>query len=275
MPTAKPSAQHTPIRGRPSSSSSGAPATWPSAWCCPRSTASPPKGCCPGSGCWSGTGAGTSRTRTSASTFTTCSPSSARSRSRPVEVVRRAGPVRRRGVQSDDPGSLLDVLGEARESLGGDAQLVHYLAVPPVAFAELTKGFGQHGLAQGARVVYEKPFGTSQQSFRELDQVVHSVLNESRSTGSTISWARRPPRTCMCCVSPTNYSPRCGTAGTSRRCRSMSPRSSASPTGQGSTTPPGRCWTCWSRTCSRWPLRWPWNRPPAWGRPTCRPPGKR
>ena len=84
------------------------------------------------------------------------------------------------GFRSDNPGSLLDVLGKARTSLGGDAQLVHYLAVPPVAFTELTKGFGQHGLAQGARVVYEKPFGTSQQSFRELDQVVHSVLNEGQ-----------------------------------------------------------------------------------------------
>ncbi len=93
-----------------------------------------------------------------------------------AERVRFAGG----GFTSDDPGSLLDVLAEARESLGGDAQLVHYLAVPPVAFSELTKGFGQHGLAQGARVVYEKPFGTSQQSFRELDQVVHSVLSESQ-----------------------------------------------------------------------------------------------
>jgi len=91
-----------------------------------------------------------------------------------AERVRFAGG----GFSSDDPGSLLDVLGEARASLGGDAQLVHYLAVPPVAFTQLTKGFGQHGLAQGARVVYEKPFGTSQQSFRELDQVVHSVLTE-------------------------------------------------------------------------------------------------
>ena len=82
------------------------------------------------------------------------------------------------GFNSADPGSLLDVLAQARASLGGEAQLVHYLAVPPVAFAELTKGFGQHGLAQDARVVYEKPFGTSQQSFRDLDRVVHSVLNE-------------------------------------------------------------------------------------------------
>jgi glucose-6-phosphate 1-dehydrogenase len=84
------------------------------------------------------------------------------------------------GFNSDDPGSLLDVLAKARNSLGSDPQLVHYLAVPPVAFGELTKALGQHGLAKGARVVYEKPFGTSAENFRELDQVVHSVLDEGQ-----------------------------------------------------------------------------------------------
>ena len=84
------------------------------------------------------------------------------------------------GFSADSPGSLLDVIGEARDSLGGDPQLVHYLAVPPVAFAGLTKAFGQHGLSRGARVVYEKPFGTSGKDFRELDRVVHSVLDEQQ-----------------------------------------------------------------------------------------------
>jgi glucose-6-phosphate 1-dehydrogenase len=84
------------------------------------------------------------------------------------------------GFNTDDPGSLLDVLGHAREALGGDPQLVHYLAVPPVAFAGLTKALGQHGLAKDTRVVYEKPFGTSGADFRELDQVVHSVLDEQQ-----------------------------------------------------------------------------------------------
>ncbi|MGH3250174.1 MAG: hypothetical protein ACRDOI_28790, partial [Trebonia sp.] len=65
------------------------------------------------------------------------------------------------GFSADSPGSLLDVVGKARAAVGGDPQLVHYLAVPPVAFGELTKALGQHGLARGARVVYEKPFGTS------------------------------------------------------------------------------------------------------------------
>ena len=84
------------------------------------------------------------------------------------------------GFSADDPGSLLDVIGKARGSLGGDPQLVHYLAVPPVAFAELTQALGQHELAKGARVVYEKPFGTSGDDFRELDRVVHSVLDEQQ-----------------------------------------------------------------------------------------------
>src|ERR1700761_3635733 len=84
------------------------------------------------------------------------------------------------GFNTDDPGSLLGVIADARTALGGDPQLVHYLAVPPAAFTELTRALGQHGLAQGSRVVYEKPFGTSRDSFHELDQVVHSVLDEQQ-----------------------------------------------------------------------------------------------
>ena len=84
------------------------------------------------------------------------------------------------GFSTDSPGSLLDVIGKARDSLGAEPQLVHYLAVPPVAFAGLTEALGQHGLARDARVVYEKPFGTSGDDFRKLDQVVHSVLDEQQ-----------------------------------------------------------------------------------------------
>jgi glucose-6-phosphate 1-dehydrogenase len=82
------------------------------------------------------------------------------------------------GSALGNPGSLPGVLNQTSRSLGGDPRLIHYLAVPPVAFAGLTQALGQHGLAQGARVVYEKPFGTSGENFRDLDRVVRSALDE-------------------------------------------------------------------------------------------------
>jgi glucose-6-phosphate 1-dehydrogenase len=84
------------------------------------------------------------------------------------------------GFSPDRAGRLPDVLSQARASLGGHPQLVYYLAVPPAAFGGLTQALGRYGLARGARVVYEKPFGTSPDSFRELDRIVHSVLDEQQ-----------------------------------------------------------------------------------------------
>jgi glucose-6-phosphate 1-dehydrogenase len=84
------------------------------------------------------------------------------------------------GFSTDSPGSMLDVLAEARTYVGRDPQFVHYLAVPPVAFAGLTEALGQYNLAHGARVVYEKPFGTSPQAFDALDRAVHDVLAEQQ-----------------------------------------------------------------------------------------------
>jgi glucose-6-phosphate 1-dehydrogenase len=84
------------------------------------------------------------------------------------------------GFNTDDPGSLLDVLGKAKKELGGNPQVIHYFAVPPSAFGPLTEAIGAHGLAADARVVYEKPFGTSLESFEDLDQVAHEVFQESQ-----------------------------------------------------------------------------------------------
>lgn len=87
------------------------------------------------------------------------------------------------GFNSDDPGSLLDVIENAKRELSaeaGEPQFVHYLATPPVAFEETARALGQHGLARNARVVFEKPYGTSPESFRRLDETVHSVLDEQQ-----------------------------------------------------------------------------------------------
>ncbi|MGI8665997.1 MAG: glucose-6-phosphate dehydrogenase [Jatrophihabitans sp.] len=77
-------------------------------------------------------------------------------------------------------GALVAAIEQAQRELGRSAQLIHYLAVPPQAFGDLTRSLGQHQLAQDARIVYEKPFGTSEQTFRALDRVAHRVFDEKQ-----------------------------------------------------------------------------------------------
>jgi glucose-6-phosphate 1-dehydrogenase len=84
------------------------------------------------------------------------------------------------GFDTSDPGSLLDVLKKAESEMGGHPQLIHYMAVPPSAFGPLTEAIGAHGLAEGSRVVYEKPFGTSLTSFEELDRIADATFEESQ-----------------------------------------------------------------------------------------------
>ena len=83
------------------------------------------------------------------------------------------------GFDKSDPGSLLDVLKQAHDDIG-DAHYIHYLAIPPTAFVKVTEGLAEHDLIEGARVVYEKPYGQSLESFRELDELVHSVMKEEQ-----------------------------------------------------------------------------------------------
>jgi len=83
------------------------------------------------------------------------------------------------GFSKDDPGSLLTVLEDAHAQLGEHGEMIHYLAIPPSAFERITQGIGEHGLSSHARIVYEKPFGTSMQEFRELNELAHTVFDES------------------------------------------------------------------------------------------------
>ena len=84
------------------------------------------------------------------------------------------------GFSVDDPGDLPGVLARARDEVGGDALLVHYIALPPSTFEPYVRALATHGLVDGARVVFEKPYGTSPESFRHLEEVVHGVLDEDQ-----------------------------------------------------------------------------------------------
>ena len=57
---------------------------------------------------------------------------------------------------------------------------LHYLSVPPGAMAGIVETLGAAGLADGARVIMEKPFGTDLESARALNAVVHSVFAEEQ-----------------------------------------------------------------------------------------------
>jgi glucose-6-phosphate 1-dehydrogenase len=69
---------------------------------------------------------------------------------------------------------------EGAEKELGDAQRLIFCAVPPKVFPDIVRGLGEAGLAEGSRVVIEKPFGTDLESARELNDLIHSVLDEEQ-----------------------------------------------------------------------------------------------
>lgn len=65
-----------------------------------------------------------------------------------------------------------------KKALGNSRHPAHYLAIPPLLFETVIQGLGAAGLAEGARVIVEKPFGRDLESARKLNQVAHSVFPE-------------------------------------------------------------------------------------------------
>jgi len=79
-----------------------------------------------------------------------------------------------------DPAPLVSAVQAAEKELGGRPQRLFHLAIPPVAFESTIGMLGASGLAEGARVIIEKPFGTDLASARSLNDSVHRVFDEPR-----------------------------------------------------------------------------------------------
>ena len=60
------------------------------------------------------------------------------------------------------------------------ARVLFYLEVPPSLFGTIADGIGRAGLARGARVMVEKPFGTDLRSAQELNATMHKAFPEDR-----------------------------------------------------------------------------------------------
>ena len=63
-------------------------------------------------------------------------------------------------------------------ALGHAQHPAHYLAVPPALFGTVIKQLGAAGLANGSRVIVEKPFGRDLASARALNRVALGVFPE-------------------------------------------------------------------------------------------------
>ncbi len=71
-----------------------------------------------------------------------------------------------------------DTFERLREQLGGAKHALHYLAVPPSLFGEVSDNLRESGCADGARVVVEKPFGRDLASAEELNAALHKTFAE-------------------------------------------------------------------------------------------------
>jgi glucose-6-phosphate 1-dehydrogenase len=80
----------------------------------------------------------------------------------------------------DDPSPLVAAVQAAENQVGSSPQRLFHLAVPPVAFRSVVEMLGASGLAEGSRVIIEKPFGTDLASARALNDSVHRVFDEPR-----------------------------------------------------------------------------------------------
>ncbi|MFF3432271.1 glucose-6-phosphate dehydrogenase [Streptomyces sp. NPDC002602] len=71
---------------------------------------------------------------------------------------------------------LMTAVHAAEAALGGKPRRLFHLAVPPVAFTSMIDLLGATGLAEGGRVIVEKPFGTD----LALNAAIHRVFDESQ-----------------------------------------------------------------------------------------------
>ena len=181
-----------------------------------------------------------------------------------LDFERRGVLRQQRGRRRPAPVSLLDVIEEIRGSTSAPySQLVHYLAVPPTAFAPLTEGLGQHGLRGGARVVFEKPFGTSPRGLRRAGRPRAQRAGRAAGvSGSTTSSGKKATQD----LHVLRFANGLFDRDVEQRARARRPDrraggGSASPTAPGSTTRWSPCSTCSSPTCSRSSRRSRWREP--------------
>ena len=77
-------------------------------------------------------------------------------------------------------GDYLDIetFRQVRKELGESKHPIHYLAIPPSLFEKVLSQLQDSGCADGARVVFEKPFGHDLATAEALNKMVLSAFDE-------------------------------------------------------------------------------------------------
>jgi glucose-6-phosphate 1-dehydrogenase len=86
-----------------------------------------------------------------------------------------AGPLSYVGGDYRDPATFTRLA----EALSGARRPAFYLAIPPSLFETVVRGIAAAGLAEGARVIVEKPFGRDGDSARSLNATLLEIFPES------------------------------------------------------------------------------------------------
>jgi glucose-6-phosphate 1-dehydrogenase len=86
-------------------------------------------------------------------------------------------------VQSaaDDLGALVAAVNDATAALNGTPNRLFYMSIPPKAFPEIVAAIGTAELVTPeTAMIVEKPFGTDEASAIALNELLHSVFQESQ-----------------------------------------------------------------------------------------------
>jgi glucose-6-phosphate 1-dehydrogenase len=84
-------------------------------------------------------------------------------------------------VSSDDDGEdLAKAVKDAEEEMDASGSRLVYLSVPPSAMKPMVGMLGETGIAEGASLVVEKPFGVDVDTAKELNAALHDVLDEDQ-----------------------------------------------------------------------------------------------
>jgi glucose-6-phosphate 1-dehydrogenase len=81
---------------------------------------------------------------------------------------------------AEGPAGLRAAVEKAEAASEGERTRLHYLSVPPKAALAVVKTLEEADLANGSRIIMEKPFGVDLRSAKDLNGKLHKVFDESQ-----------------------------------------------------------------------------------------------